>query len=303
MPTKPKIGIVGKGAIGSLLSFKCATLKLNYQLLLRTKQDFCFQVQDITGKQHKITPAVSDIHHPKSFDVLILPVKAYQVMPILLQMKPFIQSHHVLVLLHNGMGTIEQVRAMFPNNSLVAATTSYGAFKPSDQRITETGLGETHFGWIKKPNTSLQNSITPILSSLLPPSTWHKDITLALWKKLAINGVINPLTAIHNIKNGQLSDIEYQKDIAEICAEIAQVMSKAGYPVTTLELINNVLYVINATANNYSSMHQDIAFMRKTEIEYINGYVLKMATKLNIKTPINHFLVEQIRRLDTKKDA
>ena len=69
------------------------------------------------------------------------------------------------------------------------------------------------------------------------------------------------------------------------------------------ELINNVLNVINATANNYSSMHQDIAFMRKTEIEYINGYVLKMATKLKIKTPTNHFLVEQIRRLETKKDA
>jgi 2-dehydropantoate 2-reductase len=48
-------------------------------------------------------------------------------------------------------------------------------------------------------------------------------------------------------------------------------------------------------------MHQDIAFSRPTEIDYINGYVVKMANKLNVLTPLNQQLVEQVKSLENKK--
>jgi 2-dehydropantoate 2-reductase len=299
IPTKPKIGIVGKGAIGGLLAFKCATLQLNYQLLLRTKQDLCLEVQDITGQQHTITPVVCDINQSANFDLLILPVKAYQVIPILSQMKSFIRPHHIIMLLHNGMGTIEQASSICPNNPLIAATTSYGAFKPVDNKLIETGLGETHLGWIKKPNTELLQTITLLLSSLLPPSTWHTDITSALWKKLAINAVINPLTAINNIKNGQLVDNKYQSIIFQLCSELSEVLLAIGYKFEVEQLVKNAMQVIEATANNYSSMHQDIHNQRITEIEFISGYVAKKAESLNIATPINNQLFEQVKALQT----
>ena len=121
---------------------------------------------------------------------------------------------------------------------------------------------------------------------------------MALWKKLAINAVINPLTAIHDLKNGELADTKYSTSISNICDEIAKVMSALGYLVDSAELVENVQQVITATANNYSSMHQDIKFKRQTEIAFINGYVTSKATELNIEVPHNLRLVEQVRRLE-----
>jgi 2-dehydropantoate 2-reductase len=294
----PTLAIVGKGAIGGLMGFKCHQLGYNYQHLIKTQPQPLFKVTDITGVSHSFTPNASVITEPNPFDLLILPVKAYQVMSVLEQLAPFIEPHHIIMLLHNGMGTIEQVKEKHPNNPLIAATTSYGALKPDANTLLETGLGQTHLGWIGSVDITLKQSIEPILSALLPPSHWHQDIALALWKKLAINSVINPLTAIHNVKNGELADIKYSANISNICLEISTVMRALDYSIDSNELIKNVQQVITATANNYSSMHQDIKFKRHTEIEFINGFVISKATELNIDVPHNQRLLEQIRQLE-----
>jgi 2-dehydropantoate 2-reductase len=298
LPSFPRLAIVGKGAIGGLIGFKCHQLGYTCQHLIKTQQQSLFKVTDITGVLHSYTPNISVITKPNQFDVLILPVKAYQVMSVLQQLAPFIQPKHIIVLLHNGMGTIEQVKKQLPNNSLIAATTSYGAFKPDANTLLETGLGQTHLGWIGTVDKRLKKLIEPILSALLPPSKWHQDISLALWKKLAINAVINPLTAIHNLKNGELADTKYNTQISNICLEISLLMIALDYSIKSTDLVENVQQVITATANNYSSMHQDLKFKRHTEIEFINGYVISKATELNIEVPHNQRLLEQIRQLE-----
>lgn len=295
----PKIAIVGNGAIGGLIGFKCHQLGFHYEHLLKTQQQQqSITVTELSGVSHSLTPDTSIITMPTPFDLLILPVKAYQVVPVLKQLHPFIQPNHVIVLLHNGMGTIEQVRNQLPNNPLIAATTSYGAFKPDANTLIETGLGQTHLGWLGDIDIDVKQTIEPMLSKVLPPSHWHHDIHLALWKKLAVNSVINPLTTLHNIKNGELADNKYSLSISNICDELAKVMNALGYLVSSTELLENVQQVITATANNYSSMHQDVKFKRQTEIAFINGYVISKAAELNIDVPFNQRLVEQIRLLE-----
>ncbi|WP_339721449.1 2-dehydropantoate 2-reductase [uncultured Paraglaciecola sp.] len=289
----PKLTIVGQGAIGGLLGFKCQQLGYEYQHLVKTPQQ-SLQVTDISGRAYCLPPSLALISKPAPFDLLILPVKAYQVLPVLVQLQPYIQPKNIIVLLHNGMGTIDQVRRLLPNNPLIAATTSYGAFKPDANTLIETGLGQTHLGWIDKVDATLKQTIEPILSALLPPSQWHQDISLALWKKLAVNAVINPLTAIHNVKNGGLAQRSFKTKIVNICDEISKVMNALGYAIETTELIENVQQVITATANNYSSMHQDIKFKRQTEIAFINGYITSQAAELKIKVPYNQELFAQI---------
>ncbi|MFT5840124.1 MAG: 2-dehydropantoate 2-reductase [Flavobacteriales bacterium] len=292
-----KLAIVGKGAIGGLIGFKCHKLGYDYQHLIKTPQQSLFKVTDIAGDSYDLIPNTSVITKPAQFDLLILPVKAYQVMPVLDQLQAFIQPRHIIVLLHNGMGTIEQVKEKLPNNPLVAATTTYSAFKPDKNTLIETGFGQTHLGWLGNIDTALKQSIEPILSALFPPSHWHQDIGLALWKKLAINAVINPLTAIHNVKNGRLADKKFHASISNICGEVAKVMMALDYSINSAELIDNVQKVIKATANNYSSMHQDLKLKRHTEIAFINGYITCKAAELNIEVPHNQQLVEQVKQL------
>lgn len=300
--TSLTLAIVGQGAIGGLLASQCHKLSYDYQLLLRKKNsqktNFSLQIEDIKQQVIHLQPQTSQIEQAKNLDLLILPIKAYQVLPALKSMQKNIQPHQVIVLLHNGMGTIEQVKQLFPNNPCIAATTSYGAFKPAPAYVKQTGLGETHLGWITPCDPKVQPIVEKTLSTLLPPSVWHPNISLALWKKLTVNAAINPLTAIKNIKNGKVADKQFSPLICDICAEISLVIKHIGYQIEAEELVEIVMQVIDKTADNYSSMHQDIYHNRKTEIEFINGYVVKKANELGIPVPHNQSLLNQILDLE-----
>ncbi|MDU0355617.1 2-dehydropantoate 2-reductase [Paraglaciecola aquimarina] len=304
-----KIAIVGKGAIGGLIASKCQSQKIPYQLLLRQTSSnkieveqslpFILKIEDILGNTHTLATKVAEIGQDNNFDLVILPIKAYQISDALHSLKSTLLPNQVIVLLHNGMGTIEEVKQHFPNNPCIAGTTSYGAYKCNANYVKETGLGETHLGWVTPLRSAQSAKIKRVLASLLPPTIWHSDISLALWRKLTINGVINPLTAIHNIKNGQLAEEKYTEQISRLCGEISCIMNHLGYTDSTADLRDLVMSVIHKTANNFSSMHQDIQHNRPTEIDYINGYISKAAASLSLPATENSKLCVQIKRLET----
>ena len=112
-----------------------------------------------------------------------------------------------------------------------------------------------------------------IIDDVLPGVTWHDDIYPALYTKLAINCVINPLTAILNVPNGDLSASHLHDDMHAIIHEVVEAARMVHVELTPSDLFATVLKVIHDTRDNFSSMQQDIAHGRKTEIEHINGYI------------------------------
>ncbi|NMU82308.1 2-dehydropantoate 2-reductase, partial [Vibrio parahaemolyticus] len=87
--------------------------------------------------------------------------------------------------------------------------------------------------------------------------------------KLAINCAINPLTAILQCKNGELAKPEFKIQLESITQELVEVMSKEGIAIEFRSLFDTVMQVVNATAENYSSMRQDVFHQRRTEIDFI----------------------------------
>ncbi|MFQ3198078.1 MAG: 2-dehydropantoate 2-reductase [Paraglaciecola sp.] len=294
-----KIAILGNGAIGNLLALKCHQLHQSFTLLMRKPAHFNLCATDRHGLEHNIPIKVAGILQAQQFDLLILPVKAYQVLPALQQMANSLTGKQTLVLLHNGMGLLEKAQGLLPHIPLIAATTSHAAYKPAVNQLHETGIGTTHCGFVTSPEGNAQQAIVTLLDELLAPCTWHPNINAPLWQKLAINAVINPLTALQQIKNGQLARPEYSSVITDICFETASVMQACGYPTTATALVKAVNQVIQSSADNYSSMFQDILYQRKTEIDFINGYIVAQGQKLGIDTPINLQLTNDIHYRET----
>jgi 2-dehydropantoate 2-reductase len=291
------VAILGSGAIGSLLAYKCEKLDQKYCILSRNGKPLTLNVRSFEQSELQFSPLVQSLNNSTQFDLLILPLKAYQIMPALDQLLPYILPNQHLVLLHNGMGTIEQVKTLLPNNPVLAATTSYGAYKEGKHSVIETGLGHTHAGWLNKHRNDHSKQVEQLISALLPPCTWHLDVQKALWHKLAINAVINPLTAINQVTNGQLRQTEYRQLIEQLCQENSAVMNACGYVNTANELLENAYKVIRDTAENYSSMNRDIAFCRESEIDFINGFIVQQGCVHNIATPLNTELVADIKNL------
>jgi 2-dehydropantoate 2-reductase len=142
-----------------------------------------------------------------------------------------------------------------------------------------------------------------------------------LWRKLAVNCVINPLTAIHNVKNGQLLDTKHQEqDIKVITKSILEEISRIAILEMT-ELIEKemegdslaqvmlsslsisslekfVFRVMLDTSDNISSMLQDVRANRVTEVQFLNGYMVSLGkAKHGIDCPYNTEMVRLVENL------
>ncbi len=288
------IVILGPGAIGSLWATKFKQAGHNVSLWSRSSQAQVTLQLDDTAVD---TFANHHLLSVKSADLILVTVKAWQVEQAIRPLQTHINPDTIIMLMHNGMGTAQQVATTLANNPIVLATTTHGAYKPSKQQVLHTGHGTTQIGGFNRSGEKCE-FLQPVMHHALPEVKWNPNINDALWTKLAINCAINPLTAIHQCKNGELSHDEFQPRLQKITHELITVMTKEGIEVEFESLFDTINQVVQATAENYSSMRQDVFYQRRTEIDFITGYMLQAAEKHHIDTPENVKLYQRIKQIE-----
>ena len=110
-----------------------------------------------------------------------------------------------------------------------------------------------------------------------PSLEWCSDINERLVEKVAINACINPLTAVHRVKNGALLIDPYQREADQIIAEVADILTELGHPELAARLVQTVQTVMADTAENTSSMLSDVMAGRRTEVDSIVGWLLQQS--------------------------
>jgi 2-dehydropantoate 2-reductase len=114
-----------------------------------------------------------------------------------------------------------------------------------------------------------------------------------------VNVGINALTAILGVPNGELLKIPTCQNVMDAAvAEAVQVASGCGIQLQLSEEIERVRAMCNSTAANISSMLQDVKRQKKTEINQINGAVVRMAASLGMASPVNEVLTALVRGLE-----
>ncbi|MDA7746125.1 2-dehydropantoate 2-reductase [Psychromonas sp.] len=300
------IQIIGAGAIGCLWLAKIQLSGSKCHLVSRMQS--CLPhltFTDLNGQIHNLTISHGNtllhLNPNHKASTLLVCVKAQHVLSALLMQKQYINPQQIIILMHNGYGSAEEVIKHFPNNTIICATTANASLLNSPLNITQTGAGYSYLGMFKtgKDKCNPPDAITP-LQRALPDTEWSDDIIQKCWLKLIINAAINPLTAIHQIKNGQLNEHQFTMLTDKIITEAFTVALKEGFDFKLADLKNTVQKVINATAENYSSMNRDIFYQRETEIEFINGYLIKKARQYRIEVPLINSLYAQIKELESR---
>ncbi len=192
------------------------------------------------------------------------------------------------------MGTVEELKAI-PHPLLMGITTH--AARRDGNIIIHVASGTTHIGPARQQDGDY-SYLADTLQEVLPDVAWHNTIRPQLWRKLAVNCVINPLTALWNCPNGEL--LAHPELTEAICNEVAAVMEREGHHTSADDLLYYVNQVINNTAENISSMLQDVRAQRRTEADYITGYLLRRARAHGIAVPENTRLYEQIKRKESE---
>lgn len=290
----PVVAIVGQGAIGLLAASQLALHHIPFHLLTRQQQtnalvlNFRQHRQDYSLLLNRSLPQ-------QPVQLLLVPVKAFAVEDALRQWLPACSKDADIVLCHNGMGTLTLAQQLLqPQQKLWFASTTHGALKTGNHRLEHTGLGRTVIGPV---NATAQQSTAPaaLIQAALGPVDVVADILPVLWQKLAINAVINPLTALLMLPNGELTKPQYQQQIDQLIAEFCLVAKTHGQTFDPVALVKTVLAVAAATSNNFSSMQQDRLLQRPDELEYITGYLLKAAAESGLTLPSHQQLYQQLR--------
>ncbi|KAI9501592.1 ketopantoate reductase PanE/ApbA C terminal-domain-containing protein [Coemansia spiralis] len=208
--------------------------------------------------------------------------------------------------------------------SFVIGTNSHGCLRlPNEQFTTHhTAMAALQFAvrpLLHNPPSSPPRSTLAMLSTLssLPLQVsivnWS-ELHLQMLLKLAANAVINPITALADCRNGYLVprlqegggrcvDIGYyesmQSLLSSACAEIASIYARA-HPhlhneLTAQAIEEYVTHIASATARNRSSMLQDISTGTQTEIDWINGYMVRLGKQHGVPMPVNTLLYTLVK--------
>jgi 2-dehydropantoate 2-reductase len=272
--------ILGAGSLGSLWATRLARVKLPVRLILRDSSRLRSyqQAGGLTlieqGQPQRYPIAAQTADNPEPIKRLLLACKAYDAPDAVAQLAPRLAVGAEILLLQNGLGSQDEVARVAPQARCIFASSTEGAFRQADFHVVFAGHGHT---WLGDPH----NLQPPIWLAELQQAgiahDWSLDILSRLWRKLALNCAINPLTVLHDCRNGGLR--EHPAEITNLCNELAELLHSCGQSTAAHDLHDEVLRVIQATAANYSSMHQDVSQGRRTEIAYLLGYACKAAQR------------------------
>lgn len=304
-----RIAILGAGALGSLFGGLLARAGQDVRLYnpsniehVRAIQASGLRIETPEGELVRIPiPAAERIAEiPTPVDLVGVFVKAHKTEEALRQARPLISERTWLLSLQNGVGVEETLKQYAPRGRVLRGVTTQGAALTAPGVVKWAGRGPTRLGPLTSPDPPMGREIKGIISVLNDAEIEARrepDVDRALWEKLLINAAINPLTALCDVPNGKLvEDPTLREILRDVVRETLPVAAEHGVPLSPEEAVERVEGVCRATARNISSMLQDARRGRPTEIDFINGAVVREGRRLGIPTPVSRLLWELVRR-------
>ena len=282
--------ILGAGSLGLLWAARFARAGIDCRLILRSAQAAAAWQARSNQVLLEEQGQISDVFVPgeqaqgnqQPIHRLVVATKAWAVAEALESLAPRLHQHSQILLLQNGLGSQQAVSRRFPSQRVLYASVTEGAWKRADHHVVWAGRGQNLIG-------DPQQQPPPDWLSLLTRANidwqWQADILSTLWVKLAINCAINPITALHDCLNGQVPD-RAGASFDLLLSELHALLNSQGVELALADLRQRVFNVIRATANNSSSMRQDVRAGRRTEIDFILGHACRTARSAGLATPI-----------------
>jgi len=305
-----KVCIVGPGAIGML--FGSLLMKAGNEVIFLDhnseradfikKEGITLETKDKTYHfSPQITTHLEDI---KETDLFILCVKSYDTKTTVNSLKSVLAQKALILTLQNGIGNIEIISEIVGAERVIGGVTSHGATVVKVGHVRHAGIGETIIGRIDGRIPVYLKDIRDMLNQAKIITRISKDIKSLLWSKLIINVGINALTAITRLNNARLIEFEGTRNILRLAvSEAVKVAKRKRIKLIYDDAIEKTEAVCEATAENISSMLQDVLRKKRTEIDFINGAIVRQGQSLGIPTPVNNLLTDLVKTIEASYDV
>ena len=302
-----KIAVIGAGAMGSLFGAHLAESGEDVHLIdvwqehVEAVNRSGVMVESANSRRVVSVSATTNPADVGTVALTIIFVKSTQTAAAAETAAGIIGTDGTVLTLQNGMGNADIISGRIDPGRIIAGTTSHGATLLAPGTIRHAGAGPTVIGPWSPGIKGMQRAekVASVLSRAGIATDVVEDIRPVVWAKLLINVGINAITGLTGIKNGQLLDLEVTRNLSRAAvAEAVQVAHAQGVRVRN-DATEHVFQIAAATAANRSSMGQDVDRKRTTEIDAINGYIVREAERFGIEAPVNKTLTALIKTLES----
>jgi 2-dehydropantoate 2-reductase len=296
--------IVGAGAMGSLFGGLLTLSGEDVWMVDVWKENIdAMNLKGLTieekGKTLNIpVNAVTDIASIGKADLVIYFVKTYQTERAASDSLVLQKEDTIFLTLQNGLGNEEMICKKVDQKKVMLGVTGQGATLLGLGHIRHAGWGKTFIGELDHRVTDRAIRVAQMLCHAGIEVETSLNIHDRVWDKLFANVGINSLTALTGLKNGQLLDHPETLRLMEVLvSEAAEVARRKGIRIegNPIEKVKNAA---EATKENRSSMGQDFVYKRRTEIDAINGAVVREAQRLGIPVPFNQAVTDLIKVIE-----
>lgn len=308
-----RIVIVGLGALGTVFAtaLKAAgnwvigITKDYYIDKFRAKQ---FKIKGIFGDKQAIIDNVvsnSELTDDLNPDLIIISVKAYDTETAIKQIIPIVKDNTVVLLAQNGYGNYEIASSMLQKDKIILSRVIFGA------RIIEPAFAEvTVFAddiVIGQPENLIPREkleeIADVLNKAGLPTRVSDNVYAILWDKILYNSALNPLGAIIGCTYGELASNKATRNIMNKIIEEIFHVTKAHEINLNWQSKDEYLKhfyekLVPPTASHFPSMYYDVRQGKRTEIDALNGAIVKLAKKMNIQVPVNETITNIIKGIE-----
>jgi len=294
-----RIAVMGAGAVGCYFGGMLARAGHEVTLIGRPSHVDAVQRDGLwldtqTFSEHVKLQASVDVAAVAGAQLLLFCVKSTDTINTAKQIAPYLQADTVVLSLQNGVDNATALQSVL-TQQVIPAVVYVATEMAGPGHVRHNGRGELVIG-----EAAASAGIAVVLVAAGIPVDVSANVTGALWAKLIVNCAYNAMSAITQMPYGQLVKREgVEQLMREVVNECLAVATAAGVSVPG-NSFEDVERIARTMADQYSSTAQDLKRGKRSEIDHLNGYVVRQALALGIKAPVNHTLYSLVKLLESK---
>lgn len=303
-----RVAIVGAGAMGSIFGAAFARAGLDTTLvdtdraLVEHLRAHGLVVARNGDEPVAWPTATTDPAEVGPVDLVLFLVKCYATQAAAELARPLVGARTVVASLQNGWGNADVLAGVFDPRRLVLGVTYHSGTVTGRGRVSHTGVGATFIGPHRDADLSVCDELLSAIRATGMEVSARADVEVVIWQKLILNAAVLPTSALTRLPISPLAERPVGDVVDTLAREAVAVARAAGHPIELEERLETIHRILAGAGMGRASMLQDVEAGRRTEIDVINGAVIRAAERHGIDVPVNRALFALVKGVERARE-
>ena len=305
----PRLAVLGAGAVGCYFGGMLARAGAPVTLIGRPLHVEAIArhglfIDGLHFQQHLQVAASTEISTARDAEVVLFCVKTLNTEEASSSLAPHLAPNATVISLQNGVDNVERVRSA-SNIDAFAAVVYVAAAMTAPGRVKHSGRGDLILGDLQggaregEPRRRELERLASLFARAGVPCRVSNNVRGELWLKMIINCAYNAISALGRAQYHLVGENSWTRELMiKVTEEALEVARAAGVRLPDVDMVETVLKISESMASATSSTAQDLARGKPTEIDSLNGYLVRRGAELGVPTPVNQTLHALVKLLE-----